>query len=351
MLETGAATPVLSVVMPVHNALPHLDAAIESILGQTFADFEFVILDDASTDGSGERLKQWAARDRRIRLLQVDENLGPVRSSNLVARAARAPFVARMDADDISYPERLAEQLRLLRNHADVGVVAGLCDMIDATGRSMRDPEVWRLTRRSAFVPFAHGAMMYRRQVFDRVGGYREECEYWEDQDLVIRMAAVAKVAVIPRPLYRVRQWTTSTRATSDQERLERALNRVYQAADRLESRKSYEELFDGHDDDPPKLDPRVFIALGSVRLWAGGKPRLFHRMISRAKLSFDFRTASALVWTAWASASPSSLRAFMGFLVATRNRFASRPVLTDRPLVWHPLETARPIDEVGTDA
>src|SRR3982750_4446489 len=98
-------TPRVSVVMPVHNALPYLDAAVESILHQTFDDFEFVILDDASTDGSTERLRHWAARDSRIRLLEVDRNLGPARSSERVARAATASIVARMDADDISYPQ------------------------------------------------------------------------------------------------------------------------------------------------------------------------------------------------------------------------------------------------------
>lgn len=207
--------------MPVHNALPHLDAAVESIISQTFADFEFIILDDASTDGSTERLKRWAKRDKRIRLLEVEENLGPVRSSNMVAQAASAPFVARMDADDISYPERLAEQIQLLREYPDVGLVASLCDMIDSKGKKMRDPEVWRLSRPSVFVPFAHGATMYRRSIFEQVGGYRQECEYWEDQDLVIRMAAVSRVAIIPRPLYRVRQSTTSTRLLANQERLE----------------------------------------------------------------------------------------------------------------------------------
>ena len=72
-----AETPKVSVVMPVHNAMPYLDIAVESILGQTFEDFEFVILDDASTDGSRERLREWAARDERIRLLEVKHNLGP----------------------------------------------------------------------------------------------------------------------------------------------------------------------------------------------------------------------------------------------------------------------------------
>src|SRR3954452_11229500 len=112
----AAETPRVSVVMPVRNAMPYLDIAAESILGQTFQNFEFVILDDGSTDGSTERLREWAMRDPRIRLLEEKHNLGPALSSERVARAARAPVVARMDADDVSHPRRLEEQLDVLDN-------------------------------------------------------------------------------------------------------------------------------------------------------------------------------------------------------------------------------------------
>jgi glycosyltransferase involved in cell wall biosynthesis len=336
--------PALSVVMPVHNALPHLDEAVKSILGQSFADFEFVILDDASTDGSSERLREWAQKDSRIRLLQVESNLGPVGSSNMVAKAASAPLVARMDADDVSHPDRLAEEIALLRAHPDVGIVANVCEMIDSSGKKLRDPELWRLSRRSAFVPFAHGTIMYRRSVFDQVGGYRQECEYWEDQDLVVRMAAVSKVAVIPRPLYRIRQSTTSTRVTCSPERLESALDRAYRATDRLEQGKGYEAILDAPEGSGRKLDPRVFIAIGSVRLWANARPRLFRRLLGRARLSWNFRSASAIVWTAWASASPSSLRAFLKLWLRARNRFATRPESTKQVLSWRPFAGAEPI-------
>jgi hypothetical protein len=336
-----AFRPEVSVVMPVHNALPYLDQAVESILNQTFSDFEFVILDDASTDGSRERLEIWKARDSRIRLLTVDENLGPVGSSNMVARAARAPFVARMDADDISHPERFDEELRLLRGDADIGIVASVCEIINSAGTVIRGPEIWRLLRRSAFVPFAHGAMMYRREIFDQVGGYRKECEYWEDQDLVIRMAAIAGVVVIPRALYRVRQSATGTRALCKQERLERALVGVYRATDQLR-----DELNDAHFADASldgKLDPRVFIALGSLQLWAGGRPHLLRRMLSHGSLSWDAKTASALVWTAWAGSNPSSLRWFLKFLLKLRNRFARHGVRVEGALQWNPLQPAEP--------
>ena len=341
--RSRASAPAVSVVMPVHNALRYLDEAVESILNQTYSNFEFVILDDASTDGSSERLREWASRDSRIRLLEVRRNLGPALSSQKVATEASAPIVARTDADDISYPERLARQLEVLEERPDVGVVGGLFDIIDADGRKVRDPEPWRLFRHTVFPPFGNGPMMYRKSVFDRVGGYRKECEFWEDQDLLIRMAAVSKVMVIPDAIYQVRQSSTSTRFVSEQARLERAVDLMYRSRDCLEQGRGYEDLLIERRPDDAKVDPRVFISLGSVTLWAGGNPRLFRRILKRGKLSPDFRTLSAIVWTAWASASPSSLRSFMRLLLILRNRFASRSVARDQPVVWSPRTTVAP--------
>ena len=328
--------------MPVHNALPHLDDAIESILGQSFGDFELVILDDASTDGSSERLRYWAERDPRIRLLRADKNLGPVQSSNLVARAARAPLVARMDADDLSCPERLAEQVQLLMEYPDVGVVGCLSDMIDVSGRKLRGTDKWRLVRRSAFLPFAHGAIMYRREVFEKLTGYRDECQYWEDQDLIWRAAELTKIAVIPRTLFRHRQWT-STRFVCDPGHLEQAIDTVYQAADRLEDGKDWTEL-------PARksgrIDPRAFVSVGSVQLWAGARPRLFRRFLRQGELSWDMRTLTALVWTAWASANPMSLRGFLRLLLKVRN-LAAISIDTSAPVAWRPLEPSKSLGKV----
>jgi glycosyltransferase involved in cell wall biosynthesis len=329
--------------MPVHNGLPHLDAAIESILGQTFPDFEFVILDDGSTDGSTERLREWAAKDPRIRLLEVERNLGPALSSDMVARAARAPIVARMDADDISYPRRMAEQLELLRRQPETGLVAALSDFIDSSGRILRPREFWRIARRSTFVPFAHGVTMYRRAVFDRVGGYREQCEFWEDHDLVLRIAAVSRIMIIPHELYQYRLSTTSTRIASDQERVERAVDLAYRSAARLGQHRDYEDLLSASAQLPDKVNPRVFVSLGSQLLWAGGRPRLFRRLLRRARLAPDLWTAAALVWTAWASASPGSLRAFLRLLIAGRNSAAQMKVHGDQPIEWRPSFTLPP--------
>src|ERR671914_99143 len=113
-------SPRISVVMPVHNGLPFLDQSISSILEQTFTDFELVILNDASTDGSDEVLREWQKRDDRIRLHQSDRKLGLVGSSNMVIGKASAPVIARMDADDVSHRDRLRRQWKVLQTHSDV---------------------------------------------------------------------------------------------------------------------------------------------------------------------------------------------------------------------------------------
>ena len=329
--------PALSVVMPVHNALPYLDAAVQSILGQTFADFEFVILDDASTDGSTHRLREWADRDRRIRLVEVSSNLGPSASSARVASEAKAAIVARMDSDDIAYPTRFEQQLAILNRHPDVGVVGGLVDFIDSSGRKIRDAELWRLYHGGVIPPFGNGPMMYRRSVFEQVGGYREECEYWEDKELILRMAEVAKVMVIPHSIYQIRQSTGSTRVVSDPERLERAVDLAFRCLRRLEQGRGYQDLLAGRGSDGDgKVDPRVFMSLGSVVLWAGVRPRFLGRLLRRGRLSLDIASASALVWTAWATVNPATLRMFLNLLLRIRESSA-RAGSGGGPVLWSP--------------
>jgi glycosyltransferase involved in cell wall biosynthesis len=323
--------------MPVHNALPHLDAAVQSIIGQSHRELEFVIYDDASTDGSTERLRHWAASDKRIRLIEGKTNLGPALSSNKVAAQASARLIARMDADDISHPQRLARQLELFRARPDVGLVGTLCEIIDGEGRLLRRPELWRLVRRSWFAPFPHGSIMFRRETFEQSGGYRRECEYWEDQDLVLRMACVTNIAVIPDALYRHRQSRISTRVASDPERVEKAVDLMYRAMDRLSADGSYEPILSSPQGPGEGLDPRVFIALGSLELWSGTRPRVLRRLLRRADLAFNFRTLSALVWASWAEISPSSLRAFLQLLVEARNWAGTAKIPHSHAVDWTP--------------
>jgi len=334
--------------MPVHNALPYLDAAVESILGQTLQSFEFVILDDASTDGSTERLRDWAKRDPRIRLIEEKRNLGPALSSQRVACAATSPVIARMDADDISYPRRLEEQLEVLDRFSETGVVGGLYDIIDAAGRRIRGPEAWRLVHPASVPPFGNGPLMYRREVFDEVGGYRRQCEFWEDHDLIIRMGSISKIMILPHAVYQVRQSPVSTRFASEQRRVERALDLMYRCRQRLEQHRPYDDLLDAPVDDEAKIDPRVFISAGSMALWSGGKPRLFRRLLQRADLRLDFRSVSALVWAGWASVDPRTLRIFIRSLLLARRMRASFAVRTAGPVTWAaPTVTSRDVKNI----
>jgi glycosyltransferase involved in cell wall biosynthesis len=334
--ENRGEMPIVSVVMPVHNALPFLDEAIESIIAQSVTDFEFIILDDASTDGSREKLREWQLRDPRIRIIEVDRNLGPAGSSQMVACEARARFVARMDADDISHPDRLQGQLDIFRAHPEAGIVACLCNFVDPKGVKLRQCEHWRLSRRSVLAPFAHGTIMYRRELFDRVGGYREQCLFWEDQDLIARIADEAPVFVIPRPLYSYRLSSSSTRIASNQDQLEHSVNLMFRSVERLKRQEPYDDLLREFVADGRKVSPRVFVSLGSQLLWAGGRPRMFRRILQRAKLRFDLNTILSATWTAWASASPSTLRTFLRLLVGLRNIIAHATHHSDDPVVWN---------------
>ena len=331
--------------MPVHNAGEHLDHAIQSILDQSFRDFEFVIYDDGSDDGSLERLRQWAAQDERIKLFASGTNLGPAGSSNRVVALSSGPIIARMDADDISHPDRLRQQMELLSERSDVGLVASLCDIIDPTGKKRRGPEPWRLTRRSWFSPFPHGSIMYRRTIAERIGGYRAECEFWEDQDFALRMNRETNVAVLPAALYQHRQSDSSTRISSRQDRVEAAVDLMYDCLARLRAGQDYEDLLASRSKRSGKINPRVFVALGSLTLWANEKPRLFKRVLQRADLGLNLASLNVLIWSAWASLSPGTLRLFLHSLTSARNAFASASVSGSDPVIWHP---PRPYNAFG---
>jgi glycosyltransferase involved in cell wall biosynthesis len=192
----------LSVVMPVHNASPFVDAAVRSVLSQTFEDFEFVILDDGSTDGSTGLLRRWARADSRIRLHENARPSGLVGSSNQVAGLATRPLVAPMDADDISHPRRLEAQRAVMEGHPEAALVGSLWTGIDADGRRVRPADRGSLRAPRSDPPFAHGSIMVRRRAFERSGGYRQGTEGWEEQDLFDRLRREGSLLVVAEALY-----------------------------------------------------------------------------------------------------------------------------------------------------
>jgi glycosyltransferase involved in cell wall biosynthesis len=335
-MKLNRARPPISVVMPVYNARPYLDEAVDSILGQSMRDFEFIIYDDGSTDGSYERLQEWATRDSRIELVRGARNLGPAASSNEVVRHASAPLIARMDADDISCPDRLERQAEALKENPDAGIVASMCETIDSGGMHIRGAEVWRLTRNSWFTPFPHGSMMFRRSLYDSLGGYRDECEYWEDLDFVLRASRQTRILVFPRPLYRYRQSQVGTRLASDQKRVEAALDLRYRSIDRVRQKRTYDDLLlAGPVSDDERVDPRVFLSLGLLAVWSGGRKGLFGRLFQRSRVRFDRTSAMAAASVLWTTVSPGTLRAFLNVMSALRNRLAKPKLSPNEPFEW----------------
>ena len=341
-----AAGTALSVVMPVHNALPYLDEAVRSILEQSHRDFEFVIGDDASTDGSTEALRGWAARDSRIRLLERRDNLGPAGSSNWVARAARGAFIARMDADDIAHPDRLASQLAALTADREAVIIGCPPLGIDGEGRLVREQTRWLLGQDGFYAPFAHGSVMYRRSAFESVGGYRDSCAYWEDLDLYLRLATVGRVLVQAAPLYRYRFAHTSTRLTSNPERVEAAVELMFRCRARFEAGEGYEELLapGAPPQSPSRSHPLVFLSISYGRIWSGISPGMLGRMLRRA--SFPTDRGAAMIWAmmAWGTLSPKTLRFALRRRLAKRNR-AAGPVRDGGLYEWR---VATPANEGG---
>jgi len=342
---TAAAAPArISVVMPVRDAGPYLEESIRSILDQTFEDFEFVIRDDGSVDGSTEILRDWAARDPRIRLFIGDRPLGPAESSNWVVRQSRASFVARMDADDISHPDRLRRQLAVLEADPEAVLVGTLWEGIDARGRRIRPRDRWRLSRSTPFAPFPHGSIMFRREAFERVGGYRLECNFWEDADLYIRLAPLGRLLVLPDALYLHRSSGLSTRVVSPSEDVERAVDRMY--------RTLGGEAADGPDRDsaaaPGKLLPMVFVSLGSTGLWAGDRPGVLGRLWRRADLGFNAGSLAVLGWALWGTLSPRSLRFALRSMIRVRDFAVRRRYRDGEAYVWAPSLAAGAAGEVG---
>jgi glycosyltransferase involved in cell wall biosynthesis len=204
------STPDVSVLLPVYNARQFLPEALDSILSQTYTGFEVIAIDDGSTDGSGEILEQYARRDPRIRVFH-QHNQAIVATLNSALAHARAPLVARMDADDVSRPDRFAKQAKFLAEHPDIDLVSGAFDLIDADGGYMRT--VLHPTSPEAIAGeleyhnmICHPAVMARKAAIEAVGGYRESMIYAEDFDLWLRMAEKGKLTNLPDVILGYRQ-------------------------------------------------------------------------------------------------------------------------------------------------
>lgn len=210
--------PRVTALMSVHNDRRYVAAAVESILRQSFEDFEFLIVDDGSIDGSGEFLAGLV--DRRIRLVRNERNLGLTRSLNLGLDRAAGEFVARMDADDLAMPQRLGKQVEFLDANPSVGVVGSARTLIDEYGAVVvphaTAPETDLCIRWKCLLgnPFVHPAVMIRRDVLEAHRlRYDETYRTAQDYELWSRVLQVTEGHNLSEALlcYRLRQGISQT--------------------------------------------------------------------------------------------------------------------------------------------
>lgn len=209
MKNTGA--PTISVVMPVYNGESYLDEAVESILNQTFTDFEFIIINDGSTDDTGAILARHQAADRRISVFD-QANQGVVASMNRGCSLAKGKYIARMDADDICLPDRFEHQVAFLDARPEVGILGAWIEYIDADGHTF---DSWIMPTEPALINWslmfgnclAHPTVIMRRDTVRELSGYRPATDYFEDYDLWVRATVVTSLANLPEVQLKRRTW------------------------------------------------------------------------------------------------------------------------------------------------
>lgn len=216
----------ISIVMSVYNGERYLQESVNSILNQTFSDFEFIIIDDGSTDGTWRILEKYASQDSRIVLVRNQKNIGLTRSLNKGLKLSSGKYIARQDADDISLPKRLEKEEKFLDEHPKVVLVSYSTEKIDSEGRSLGkfknqgDPDfvAWHLLFYNYIM--CHSQVMFRRDPVMDLGGYSEDRYYAQDYELWLRLVEVGDIVVLPETLvkWRFHSENISNRNSLEQE-------------------------------------------------------------------------------------------------------------------------------------
>ena len=200
--------PEISVIMGVYNLSPRYKRAIQSILDQTFSNFEFIICDDKSTDNTLQTLKEIAKKDKRIKIISNKKNMGLGASLNHCLEIARGKYIARMDDDDFSVKDRFQIEFNFLEEHPEYSFVSSAYYIDDGSTNKYRLKEMEEKPTKESFLwnsPFLHPCTMFRAEALRRASGYRvcQETIRAEDYDLYMRMYAMGmKGYNTQKPLY-----------------------------------------------------------------------------------------------------------------------------------------------------
>lgn len=248
----------VSILLSVYNGERFVRDAVLSILAQTYREFELLIVDDASTDGTHTILEELAAQDPRIRILTNSTNLGLTKSLNIALAAVGTGdpssafgllrmtekvwppqngirYIARMDADDIALPDRLEKQLAFLQSHPDIDVVGTAYEWIDEDGAVIGRPhvitdpdDIHRVLPRTN--PLLHSSVVMRRSALERVHGYDESFRRAQDYDLWLRLSRTSRMANLPDVLMQKRLARSMISFASERAQLRCAVRARYNA-------------------------------------------------------------------------------------------------------------------------
>jgi len=194
--------PLISVIMAVFNAQDHLYESIESIINQTFKDFELIIINDGSTDESLNIINKFKETDQRIKIFN-QQNLGLTKSLNIAAKKAQGEYILRQDADDYSDPERFKKQIDYLKNNNLLALGSNCTNLYDNDIKTIwgyfNDKEIKKMVLLRP--PFAHGTSIFRKDIFYKVGMYNEKYYTSQDLDLWIRISKFGKISMLKERL------------------------------------------------------------------------------------------------------------------------------------------------------
>jgi glycosyltransferase involved in cell wall biosynthesis len=230
MKNSNISLPKLTVLMAVWNDARFLNAAIESILNQSFQDFEFIIIDDGSDDSTWNIIQKYST-NCRIVPHQNDKNLGLTKSLNIGLSMAKGEYLARLDSDEIALPGRLQSQVHFLDNNPDIGLLGGGYQIIDSENRISRvilrptNDEELKAELLFKNHSIAHGTVIVRTALLREVNGYDDNYKYAQDYDLWVRLAEKTRFSSLPVPLMQWRDTKNNISYRHRDEQLTCALN------------------------------------------------------------------------------------------------------------------------------
>jgi GT2 family glycosyltransferase len=242
-----------------------------------------------------------------------------------------------MDADDISHPERLSKQWEIIQSHPEVAVIGTLHQGIDNYGWRIRMSDLWRVARQTPFPPFAHGSIMFRRDCFEEVGGYREECAGWEDYDLFLRIRERGLIVILSDTLYSYRFHVGSVTGGTPLKKALQMTGLRQRCMAELRRKGDYTCLLSEAESNsyhPDAIADTLFLR-GSIRLWAGHPPKILGLLPCYKSSGMTLKLLRTWVWAIWAEISPRSLRFFLRSLIRARDFLASYFIKEGKVYEW----------------